>query len=874
MRSRSPKKRLVVSPSFRVLAGVLLAASVTFVRDGTARAAPPTGTDVCYLGGSLLPNFQLNGNAILNGTDLIVTQSKASQLSSVMYYPRLSTNTDLHIAFQIKISANVGGGADGMAFVMHDDPAGAGALGLAGSGIGYQGITNSVVVEFDTFKNSPWDPDDNHIAITEGGDPVHTSSTNAGLPVVSNPNGVNLKSGSLVYVWIDYDHSGPALSVYVAATNTKPAMTTMSAPVNLATVIGSSSFTMGFTASTGGAWSQHEFVQMFASDHVADPSLGCCSTDSDCAASPAGNVCDTAKHLCGACTEANVGACPDAFPACDVSSSSDQCAVACNGNNGSTATQPCASPAFPACAAGGSCATCNGDYQSAGTIDCGSGAPYCAASGYCGLCTQNTDCTATNAIRHGAACNVATGACVACAKDSDCSGATYCDGTTFTCASTLANGQPIPGDPLHNATCTAPTGAAVCTSGACDTDNKCGLAMGDSTCSATAQCRTGVCVGSGANSGKCEPCVSDVSCSGGTPACNATTNQCVVCTVGNASACTGSTPVCVLASNSCVSCGGDYGSVVSVTPGIADAGADADAATDAGVDSGVDASPDASADASDGGSGIGAVALCPSISLPYCSVNGTCAKCSSNADCATSTHAGDICNVVTGECGSACTVDNDCPGGWCNNPSADAGSGSCATKVPNGGPIPASAPLNSTCTESVGSRVCASGVCDTGNNLCGEPNGQMCASAAVCTSGVCNADGKCGNPDGASCTTPSTCRTGMCNAAGTCGALVVDAGSPDGAVMEAGSTDGAVADAEARTEAGENDATVADAAEPSEAGASENDGLRLQGGGCRCETVGGAAPIDGLPAFGTVLALLGARARRRRRRDPGVGATS
>ena len=742
MRSRSPKRGLVALPWLRAVAAVFLIILAVLAGGGIARAAPALiPADVCYEGGSLLPNFQLNGNAMVGGSDLIVTQSKTNQLSSLMYYPKLSTAGDLYIAFQINISSSVNGGGDGMAFVMHNDPAGPGALGNPGQGMGYQGINNSVTLEFDTFKNT-WDPDANHVAITKGGDPDHGSSGNTGLPVVSDPGGINLKSGSPVFVWIDYNHTNTALSVFLATTSAKPGAATLSATVDLAATIGSPTFFIGFTGSTGAAWSQQEVVQLFASDHFLDPHLGCCSTSNDCIASAAGPVCDTAKHLCGTCTETNMAGCLPGTPACDLSSSADRCAVACNGDHAADASQACPSPAFAACTLGGSCASCDGDYQTAGTVDCASGAPYCAASGFCGRCTQNSDCAATSAARHGAVCSLATGACVACVADADCDG------------------------------------------------------------------------------------------SPATPACNPATNQCVACTAANASHCTGSTPVCATASNTCVACGGDFAISVTPTVTLTDAGGDAgaEAAADGSVDAGADASPDA---------GAVAVASCPSSTKPYCSALGTCVKCGSNTDCTTGTHAGGICNETTGQCGSACTVDTDCPGGWCDNPNGDAGGGSCATKVPNGDPIPASPPLNSMCSVTAEMRVCASGVCDTATNVCGEPNGRPCASTSVCISGVCNAQNKCGP--------------------------LVDAGTPDAGVPDAGGLDAAVA------EAGEPDATVSEAGEAMrDASMGEVDAgggdLRLQGGGCRCATVGGPARIDRLSGLGAVLALLGARARRRRSR--------
>jgi len=195
-----------------LLIGVLLAG-----RD--ARAA----TDVCYMGGALLPNFKLNSDATLNGTDLIVTPSSGTKVGSIMYLPKFSSASDIHVKLQVKISLSGNGGADGMAFVMHNNAAGANAIGVAGGGIGYQGITNSVVVEFDTYQNGDFgDLTANHIAITRGGDPNHNSANNSIFPAQVSPS-VNMKSGSPVFLWIDWNHTTKVLTVYISTTTTKPA---------------------------------------------------------------------------------------------------------------------------------------------------------------------------------------------------------------------------------------------------------------------------------------------------------------------------------------------------------------------------------------------------------------------------------------------------------------------------------------------------------------------------------------------------------------------------------------------------------------------------------------------------------------------------
>ena len=74
-------------------AATLLAALLTCGAAGAAGSR----TDVCYQGGALLPNFQLNGSALLNGTDLLVTNNMSYQNASIMYIPRFASTADLHV---------------------------------------------------------------------------------------------------------------------------------------------------------------------------------------------------------------------------------------------------------------------------------------------------------------------------------------------------------------------------------------------------------------------------------------------------------------------------------------------------------------------------------------------------------------------------------------------------------------------------------------------------------------------------------------------------------------------------------------------------------------------------------------------------------
>jgi hypothetical protein len=90
---------------------------------------------------------------------------------------------DLSEYFEIQFDVYLGNkdeeGADGIAFVIHNDPRGFRAYGSFGEGIGYKYIAPSVAIEFDTYQN-PWynDPYSDHVAYLENGASFHENYWN------------------------------------------------------------------------------------------------------------------------------------------------------------------------------------------------------------------------------------------------------------------------------------------------------------------------------------------------------------------------------------------------------------------------------------------------------------------------------------------------------------------------------------------------------------------------------------------------------------------------------------------------------------------------------------------------------------------------
>lgn len=189
-------------------------------------------------------DFTLNGSASVSGSSILLTPDSGFQSGSAFVTNpyAIDPSTTFSASFELDMTAG-GAFADGLAFVVHNNPAGAGALGSAGGGLGYGGISNSVAVEFDTYANGS-DPDNNHVGINQNGSVVSAATSTVPFPLVN--------SGT-VFAWADYN--GTSLDVFLSQTNTRPGSAAVSFGFDLSS-LGPQAF-FGFTAGTGGFASAH-----------------------------------------------------------------------------------------------------------------------------------------------------------------------------------------------------------------------------------------------------------------------------------------------------------------------------------------------------------------------------------------------------------------------------------------------------------------------------------------------------------------------------------------------------------------------------------------------------------------------------------------
>ncbi|MGI9515637.1 MAG: PQQ-dependent sugar dehydrogenase, partial [Pirellulaceae bacterium] len=232
------------------------------VQGGAALLAPRTALITIMDDDYILPIFadfngasglSLNGSATISGDRLRLTAAAGDEAGSGWYVDPLPINVDtsFQTSFAFQISGGDGSaGADGLAFVIQNSTEGASALGIAGQGLGFGGVGNSLAIEFDTWDNSG-DPNDNHISLVLDGDTANAIETRS-------PS-FNLNDGNPVYVWVDYNGLREELSVYLSQTSTKPTEILLFANVDLFSIVGNQAF-LGFSAGTGGATNIHEIL--------------------------------------------------------------------------------------------------------------------------------------------------------------------------------------------------------------------------------------------------------------------------------------------------------------------------------------------------------------------------------------------------------------------------------------------------------------------------------------------------------------------------------------------------------------------------------------------------------------------------------------
>mgnify|MGYP005666520263 CR=1 FL=1 len=156
-------------------------------------------------------DYILNGNAQVLGDDCFrLTNASTNQAGSIWFQNKMTLNADFTIEVNLNFGTVDDNGADGIAFVLQPLCT---DIGSAGEGLGYQDITPSLAVEFDTYYNSgrndpapSFDRDEDHISLQKNGNPTHFTPDNLTPPFTTG----NIEDGD--------DH--PTLITWNTATQT------------------------------------------------------------------------------------------------------------------------------------------------------------------------------------------------------------------------------------------------------------------------------------------------------------------------------------------------------------------------------------------------------------------------------------------------------------------------------------------------------------------------------------------------------------------------------------------------------------------------------------------------------------------------------
>ncbi len=187
------------------------------------------------------------GNKVLRLTNNLGQSGNAFSTSTVS----LDADASFSTAFRFRFSDQQNSGADGIVFTVQTV---SNNVGGGGGGIGYQGIPNSVGIEFDNWYNGGVDINDNHVGVDVNG------NINSVVSLDLYSLGMVLDSATIFTAWVDYNGISDLLEVRISDTGLRPLAAQLSYTVDLVSVLGVTDAYVGFTSGTGAAGADHDIL--------------------------------------------------------------------------------------------------------------------------------------------------------------------------------------------------------------------------------------------------------------------------------------------------------------------------------------------------------------------------------------------------------------------------------------------------------------------------------------------------------------------------------------------------------------------------------------------------------------------------------------
>ncbi|MCC6722889.1 MAG: gliding motility-associated C-terminal domain-containing protein [Saprospiraceae bacterium] len=192
--------------------------------------------------------FFLNGSAVqFNDTCWTLTPAQNNKVGSIWNGTKVDLGNSFQVIMDMYFGCKDGDGADGILFGLQPVST---SIGQAGEGIGFQGVTPSLGIEFDTWQNfNLSDPGSDHVAICKNGNLNHGGATNLAGPIQANASNANIEDCDWHKLRVDWDAPTHTLDVWFDCDK----RLTYTADIVNEIFGGDPNVFWGFTSATGGA---------------------------------------------------------------------------------------------------------------------------------------------------------------------------------------------------------------------------------------------------------------------------------------------------------------------------------------------------------------------------------------------------------------------------------------------------------------------------------------------------------------------------------------------------------------------------------------------------------------------------------------------
>ena len=237
-------------------------------------APPPCLNSFEYADFSDVNGLNLIGSSKQTGDFIRLTEAVPSQRAAVWNKEDLPIIDGFGTEFSFRMSEphnsyNDGSipGSDGVCFIIHYKENGLNSLGESGGGIGYSGIENCLVIEFDTYRNylsDIMDYDGNHVAVFGAKDKALLNHHDTQYNIATQKLPFDLRpDGTQYFVKIDYKNENNDLRIFIDTTksHSTPMLTISDFDItSYMSLYEDVAAYVGITTATGDSWEIHDLL--------------------------------------------------------------------------------------------------------------------------------------------------------------------------------------------------------------------------------------------------------------------------------------------------------------------------------------------------------------------------------------------------------------------------------------------------------------------------------------------------------------------------------------------------------------------------------------------------------------------------------------